>query len=472
MGYKKGFLCSLIMKLSFLGAARQVTGSMYLLQTESNFNILIDCGLNYEKGVPREENANFVFDPSEIDVVVLTHAHIDHSGNLPTLFASGFEGRVFCTEPTAALVDILLADSANIEAKRVNRKRKKKEVTRRLFGHKQVMDVMDNIVTMPFNKPFELESKVTVEFVPAGHILGAASIVFKIKEKKQTKTIGFTGDLGKSDAKVVVQPRPMKDLDYLVMEGTYGARFHVEERSPEATLMEYIQKTCIDQPGRLIIPAFSVGRTQAILFTLNQIFRSNKIKPIRVFTDSPLGINSGEIHENHLSYLNQEAIDFVSEYKNLFRFPFLDIVEDKSDEDDMLRYYEPSIIVSSAGMLEGGRIQRHIANNIQNPQCTILIAGYCTPGTLGATLLEGRQSVRVNKQERQVYAKIARTDVFSAHPDQKELVSYFKSVQSNSKLKHVFLSHGEESSLLEFKDVLSTDYQDIDVPELNQTYDL
>ncbi|MFT5480686.1 MAG: metallo-beta-lactamase family protein [bacterium] len=458
------------MKLSFLGAARQVTGSMYLLETQNGFKVLVDCGLNYEKNIPREANAQFAFDPETIDAVVLTHAHIDHSGNLPTLFAQGFNGRVFCTEPTEALIDILLSDSANIEARRVNKKRKKKEPTRRLFGHKQVMDVMENVVTMPFRSRFEIAPDVSVEFYPAGHILGAASIKFEIREGKEIKTLGFTGDLGKSNAKVVVAPEPLNELDYLVMEGTYGARFHIEERSAEETLKSHIQKTCIDQPGRLIIPAFSVGRTQAVLFAINNLFRSGDIKPIRVFTDSPLGINSGHIHDTFSSYLNDEAKNFIKEHRDLFRFPFLDIIEDKEDENEMLRYYEPSIIVSSAGMLDGGRIQRHIANNIQNPQCTILIAGYCTPGTLGATLLEGKKDVRVNRQDRTVFARIERTDVFSAHPDQKELVSYFQNVQRGSKLKRVFLSHGEPDGLETLRDVLRSDFKAIDVPELNQSF--
>ncbi len=460
------------MELGFYGAARQVTGSMYLLRLETGYNVLIDCGLNYEKDVPREDNAKFPFDPEDIDLVLLTHAHIDHSGNLPTLYANGFEGKILCTEPTAALVDILLTDSANIEANRVNKKRKKKEATRRLFGHKQVMDVVDNIVTVTFNAPFEVNQHLTVEFVPAGHILGAASIRIQVTENGKTKVLGFTGDLGKSDAKVVVRPAPLKGLDYLVMEGTYGSRFHKEQRSPEETLIEYVTKTCIDQPGRLIIPAFSVGRTQAILFTLNKLFREQRLKPIRVFTDSPLGISSGAIHEDFVEYLNLESRKFVSEYRDLFKFPQLDIIEDKEDEESMQRYYEPSIIVSSAGMLDGGRIQRHIANNIQNPLCTILIAGYCTPGSLGADLLEGRRSVRIKKHDREVYATISSTDVFSAHPDQTELQSYFQEVNQNSALKKVFLSHGEESSLLLLKDVLSSDYETIEVPYVNAKYTL
>jgi metallo-beta-lactamase family protein len=460
------------MKLTFHGAARQVTGSMYLLELASGYSVLIDCGLNYEKDVPREENANFPFDPEDIDLVVLTHAHIDHSGNLPTLFAKGFEGQILCTEPTWALSDILLTDSANIEAKRVNKKRKKKAPTRRLYGYKQVMDVVDHMVTLQFNEPFKVNDQLSVELIPAGHILGAASVIFTVTEKGKTKRLGFTGDLGKSDAKIVVPPTPMQDLDYLVLEGTYGSRFHKEERSAEETLLEHIQKTCVDQPGRLIIPAFSVGRTQAILFTINKLFRDGKVKNIRVFTDSPLGISSGNIHDDYVEFMNDEAREFVRQYRDLFRFPQLDIVEDKEDEENMRKTYEPSIIVSSAGMLDGGRIQRHIANNVQNPQCTILIAGYCTPGTLGADLLEGKKTVRIGKHDRDVYARISSTDVFSAHPDQTELVSYAKSVQQKSTLKQVFLAHGEEESLLIMKDVLSADFESVTVPKRNESFDL
>lgn len=460
------------MELTFYGAARQVTGSMYLLQLKSGYSILVDCGLNYEPDFDRENNARFPFDPKQIDLVVLTHAHIDHSGNLPTLFAKGFNGHVLCTEPTLALSRILLNDSANIEASRVRKKRKKKLPTRRLFGHKEVMDVVEHMVTIPFNKPFEINKDVSVEFIPAGHILGAASVVFSVQENGKEKRLGFTGDLGKTNAQIIVPPQPMKDLDFLVMEGTYGARLHREERSAEETLMEYIQSTCIDQSGRLLIPAFSVGRTQAILYTLNKLYRAGKIPGIRVFTDSPLGINSGNIHDNFADYLNSEATEFVDEYRDLFRFKQLDIVEDKEDEENMQRTYEPSIIVSSAGMLDGGRIQRHVANNIQNPKCTILIAGYCTPGTLGAQLLEGHKTVRVNRFDRNVYARIASTDVFSAHPDQTELVSYFKKVNAQSNLKHVFLAHGEEESLNVLQSVLVADYKDIDIPSLGESYTL
>ncbi|MBO6515455.1 MAG: MBL fold metallo-hydrolase, partial [Bacteroidia bacterium] len=456
------------MKLTFHGAARQVTGSMYRLTLDSGYSILIDCGLNYEKDVAREDNANFPFDPEDIDLVLLTHAHVDHSGNLPTLFSQGYEGKILCTEPTLALSDILLSDAANIEADRVNKKRKRKLPTRRLYGHKQVMDVVDSMVTVEFNKPFEVNDQVTVEFLPAGHILGASSLCLAITEKGKTKRLGFTGDLGKSNAKIVVAPEPMKELDYLVMEGTYGARLHKETRSPEETLWDYVQKTCIDQAGRLLIPAFSVGRTQSILFTLNKLFREHGVDDVRVFTDSPLGITSGNIHEEYTSFLNSEARNFVNEYKDLFRFKQLYVVEDREDEAFMNANYRSSIIVSSAGMMNGGRIQRHVANNIENPHCTILIAGYCTPGTLGAELLEGKKTIRIKKFDRHVYARIASTDVFSAHPDQNELKTYFQRVHNASSLKSVFLSHGEGEGLDQLKEVLSVDFQRIEVPKAGQ----
>ena len=459
------------MQLHFYGAAQQVTGSMYLLDMDG-YRVLIDCGLDYEPDVLKEDNAKFPFDPAEIDVVLLTHAHVDHSGNLPTLFARGFEGNILCTEPTARLADILLTDSANIEAKRVNKKRSKKKKTVRLYGHKQVMDAVESMVTVPYYKPFELNKGIEVEFVEAGHILGAASIILTVETKKGAIRIGFTGDLGKSDAKVIVPPNPMTNIDYLVMESTYGSRLHRESRTPEEVLEEQVRKTCIEQPGRLLIPAFSVGRTQAILFTLNKLYRENKLGNIRIFTDSPLGINSGNIHEDFPGYLNQESQEFVKTHGDLFRFPQLDVVEDREDEEEMAAHYQPCVIVSSAGMMEGGRIQRHVANNIQNPLCTILIAGYCTPGTLGAKLLEGKKVVRVGKHDRNVYARINVTDVFSAHPDQTGLMKYFDSVQQSSKLKKVFLSHGEPQGMDALKEKIEPMGLLVETPQKGQIFEL
>jgi len=454
------------MEVTFFGAARQVTGSMYHIRTESNFQVLVDCGLDYEKDREFSENAHFPFDPKAIKAVLLTHAHIDHSGNLPTLFAKGFNGAVFCTEPTMALSDILLQDSAQIELNKSKRKSKSKKGRQnpRLYGFKQVMDTVESMITVDFHKEFKLNDELSFEFIPAGHILGAASIKVNFEEKGIKKSIAFSGDLGKNDNAILDGPKIPTGLDYLVLEGTYGSREHVEKRSAEEVLKQHIIETCIERPGRLIIPAFSVGRTQSILFTLHKMFREGVLPPIRIFADSPLGLNSGTIHEKYHQYLNRTARNFVEEYGNLFAFKSLYLIEDEEDEQLLKDYSSSSILVSSAGMMEGGRIQRHISANIENQLCRILIAGYCTPGTLGHQLLEGRNSIRIRGREKAVFAQIASTDVFSAHPDRFELKKYLERIVVEGNIKKVMLTHGESASLDEFKEYLKELNLDIVVP--------
>ena len=408
------------MKYTCWGAAKQVTGSMHLLELESGYKILVDCGIDYEDKDNKEINAHFQFNPRDIDVLLLTHAHIDHSGNIPNLVKQGFKGEIICTEPTAFLLDKLWIDSVNIQNNNHNRRQ-----TTRLYGFKEVKDANEQLLTVNFNQNVSLNSEVSFAFYEAGHIIGAASIRIEVKEEDTLKTIGFTGDLGNPGSKLIVDPTPMKGLNYLVTETTYGNREHKEKRSPEDVLIEYVTKTCVDQEGRLIIPAFSVGRTQSILFTLKKLFNEGKLPSVRVFADSPLALASSNIHNRFSDYLNDEAKNYKLVDGSLFDFKSLYLIEDKSDVEDMELYRDSCIIVSSAGMLEGGRIQHHISDHIQNPSCTILIAGFCSPGTLGAQLLEGRSTIRVKGNDKYVFAKIDQTDVFSAHPDTHGLQDYF-----------------------------------------------
>lgn len=461
------------MKLSFCGAARQVTGSMYHLRFETGYQVLVDCGLDYERSTRFENNRNFPFDPGEIDAVILTHAHIDHCGNLPTLFAAGFEGHVFCTEPTAALADILLQDSARIQlGKKLNKSRrnKRKQLHREkaLFGYKQVMDTLGNMITLPFGRNFELAKGIHFEFVPAGHILGAASVVISWESDGTIRRIGFTGDLGRDSNEIVGAPQIMGNLDYLVMEGTYGSREHIEMRDAGEVLLDYLLELGKSPHSRLIIPAFSVGRTQALLFTLHRLYRDGKLPSVRVFADSPLGMNSGEIHQKYVNWLNPNARRYAEEYGNLFAFRQLFLVEDKEDEEMMRSFHSPSVLISSAGMMDGGRIQKHIADNIQNPDATILIAGYCTPGTLGHELLERKSSVLIRGREFPVFAKIAYTDVYSAHPDRNELAGYLRKTRDQGRLKHVFLSHGDPESLTAFRNYVEQLKLDVIIPQKNE----
>ena len=455
------------MKYTCWGAAKQVTGSMHLLELDSGYKILVDCGIDYEDKDNKTINSHFQFNPKDIDVLLVTHAHIDHSGNIPNLVKQGFKGEIICTEPTAFLLDKLWIDSVNIQNNNFNRRK-----TARLYGFKEVKEANEQLLTVNFNQKFTLNSEVSCTFHEAGHIIGAASIRLEVKEGNSIQTIGFTGDLGNPGSKLIVDPEPMQGLNYLITETTYGNRQHKEKRSPEDVLIEYVTKTCVDQEGRLIIPAFSVGRTQAILFTLKKLFNTGILPPIRVFADSPLALASSNIHNRFSDYLNDEAKNNMLVDGSLFDFKSLYLVEDKSDVEDMELYRDSCIIVSSAGMLEGGRIQHHISDHIQNPSCTILIAGFCSPGTLGAQLLEGRSMIRVKGNDKYVYAKIDQTDVFSAHPDTDGLQDYFEATHTDQ-LTKIFFVHGEEESMYELKSLLSDDLQKkVVIPSKGESFQL
>ncbi|MDC0561263.1 MBL fold metallo-hydrolase [Bacteroidia bacterium] len=455
------------MKYTCWGAAKQVTGSMHLLELDSGYKILVDCGIDYEDKDNKTINSHFQFNPKDIDVLLLTHAHIDHSGNIPNLVKQGFKGEIICTEPTAFLLDKLWIDSVNIQNNNFNRRK-----TARLYGFKEVKEANEQLLTVNFNQKFTLNSEVPCTFHEAGHIIGAASIRLEVTEENSIKTIGFTGDLGNPGSKLIVDPEPMQGLNYLITETTYGNRQHKEKRSPEDVLIEYVTKTCVDQEGRLIIPAFSVGRTQVILFTLKKLFNTGILPPIRVFADSPLALASSNIHNRFSDYLNDEAKNNMLIDGSLFDFKSLYLVEDKSDVEDMELYRDSCIIVSSAGMLEGGRIQHHITDHIQNPSCTILIAGFCSPGTLGAQLLEGRSMIRVKGNDKYVYAKIDQTDVFSAHPDTDGLQDYFEATHTDQ-LTKIFFVHGEEESMYELKSLLSDDLQKkVVIPSKGESFKL
>lgn len=450
------------MKLSFLGAAQQVTGSMHLLELKSGYKVLIDCGLDYDKNDGasfREKNLNFPFEPASINVVILTHAHIDHSGNLPNLVKQGFTGNIICTPPTADLCQLLLMDSVNVQRGEMQKARgkKKKKVSHNLlplYTEKHVGETLELLLTVSFNRSLDIDDELSLTFREAGHILGAASVELEIKEEGKVKRIGFTGDLGRNGSKLIKDAVPMKNLDYLVSESTYGGRYHKILTPAEEDLMKYIEETCIKVNGRLIIPAFSVGRTQSILFTLNQLYQKGLLPPIKIFVDSPLAIKSTHVYHKYKNLLNDEAREFYNEHGELFEFDLLHLVDDARESEELRYYHQACIIVSAAGMVEGGRIQQHISDNIQNPFSTILIAGFCAPGTLGHRLLQGQPTITIRGKEKQVYAKIASTDVFSAHPDNDGLKEYITQC-INPNFKKLFLVHGDEEAMEALKSNLN-----------------
>jgi metallo-beta-lactamase family protein len=464
------------MKLTIHGAARQVTGSMHLLEV-GQYKILVDCGLDYEKDRSILTNEDFPFDPAEIDVVVLTHAHIDHSGNLPTLIRLGFEGQILCTPPTADLSELLMMDSVSIF---MNKAEKRSKHGRNKYGknsggnhalylHKHVMDTVERFVTIGFNKPFRINGDIELTFVPVGHLLGAAAAVFKVTENGQERSIAFTGDIGRKNYPVLNDPEQLPQVDFLVTESTYGGRKHTKGKSVEETLLEVIEKCCIKEQGRLIIPAFSIGRTQSLVFALNKIFTNKLLPPVKVFVDSPMASMATGIFRKYHNMINEEAQEFYRKRGDEFEFDNLTYVETLKDSRQVSNYWEPCIIISSAGMLEGGRIQDHLFYNIQNYYCTILFIGYCAKGTLGYRLLRGDPIVHIKDRDLAVYATIMKTDVLSAHGDHDDLMEVAKH-QDQSKLQKIFLVHGETESMKALADDLEFNGYHTVIPEKGVTY--
>ncbi len=460
------------MKLTIWGAAQQVTGSMHLLETD-NYNILIDCGLDYEKDTWLEENEQFPFMPSDIDVVILTHAHIDHSGNLPTLVRHGFDGQILCTAPTADLTELLLLDSVNIFLNKQRKSRKGKRGfnsgPKPLYLQKHVMETVDRFVTIGFNKPFSITGDISLTFVPVGHLLGAAAAVLTVQVHGKSKIIAFSGDLGRKNYPVLNDPETLPQVDYLVCESTYGGRWHKATQSVEELLTETVNEACIKSPGRLIIPAFSVGRTQALVYSLNRIFSKGLLPRVKVFVDSPMATYATDIFRKHHPLLNSEAQDFYKMQGDEFEFENLEYIQDMNASKAISNYYEPCIIISSAGMLEGGRIQDHLYYNISNYYCTILFIGYCAKGTLGNRLLRGDPIVNIRHRELSVYATIKQTDLFSGHGDHNDLLNFVKQ-QDSTKLKKVFLVHGENSSMESFSQSLKEEGYGAEIAIKGQTY--
>ncbi len=472
------------MKLQFLGAAKQVTGSMYLLELEDGYKILIDCGTDMEREIdfetPIVNKSFFPFDASLINLVVLTHAHIDHSGNIPMLFREGYEGQVLCTPPTADLTELLLFDSANLHLRRLkaaqgesNKKHKQMDRLLRkgdMYLQKDVENSLENFVTLQFNKKFTIKPGLEITFFPAGHLLGAAHLYFSITEGEEIKTLGFSGDIGRNNYPLHIDPQILPPVDYLICESTYGNRIHEDKVSPMDAMEAIIKETCIDKPGRLVIPAFSVGRTQAVLFTLNRLIEERNFPAIRVFTDSPMGRSSTKIYAKYLSYLNSEARSFQKEYDELFDFDNLVYLQSEKESNAIQNYHEPCVIISSSGMITGGRVEKHIADNISNSYATILLIGYSAEGTLGRQLLAGSETIKVKDREYKVNARIRKIDVFSGHADQLGLLSFIKNQQID-KLKKVFLTHGEEESMLEFsQEIQKIGFKEVILPAKNETY--
>jgi metallo-beta-lactamase family protein len=470
------------MKLTFWGASRQVTGSMYLLELEDDYKILIDCGLDMErKDVNAEDYLGlFPFEPSQINVLILTHAHLDHCGYIPNLLREGFEGKIICTHATLELTKLILEDAAALNVrklKKIDTKRHKNPKSVPPFAKewylpKQVTEALELFYCVSFNQKTKLKKGASVTLIPAGHLLGAAHIYIEAEENGQTKRIGFSGDIGRFNAPLLTNPEPMPEVDYLVCESTYGNRKHKSNGKPEDEIYEIIRKTCVDIPGRLIVPAFSVGRTQALLYTLHRLQALGKLPPIKIFSDSPMALKSSYIYQKYIRSMNQEAQDFMQTKGSLFDFENLTFLETEKQSEAVSNYHEACVIISSSGMIQGGRIEHHVKQNLQNHYATILMIGFSAEGTLGYELMHGKETVKMGKKDIPVRANIQHIDVFSGHADVEGLSGFVHS-QTPEKLKKIFLVHGDEQSMSDFQQVLIAEgYAQTLMPKRGESFEL
>ena len=435
------------MKVTFIGAAHEVTGSCTLLEVNGR-NILVDCGM--EQGADLFENIEIPVAPIDLDAVVLTHAHIDHTGKLPFLVANGYKGPVYSTEATRHLCDIMLMDSAHIqefEAQWRNRKGKRagREEFVPLYTSEDVQNAMKLFKTAGYGVDVELFDGVTIRYTDAGHLLGSSYVLFTLEENGEKRTILFSGDIGNLDKPIIRSPQTAPHADYIICESTYGTRYHSEHPDYVGELTSVIQRT-LDRGGNVVIPAFAVGRTQELLYYLRIIKEKNLIKNhagFPVYVDSPLAVEATNIYSSELiEYYDDEARELISKGINPVTFPDLRVAV-SSDESKMINEDSvPKIIISASGMCEAGRIRHHLKHNLWRPESTILFVGYQSQGTIGAQLLEGTESVRLFGEDIQVLAEIAKIDSFSSHADRKALLEWIGQAEPDV---HIFINHGEDT---------------------------
>ena len=465
------------MKIKFLGATETVTGSKHLIETDKGFTILLDCGLYQGMGKETDTlNRNLDLIPSEIDVVILSHAHIDHSGNLPLLVKEGFLGSIYCTPPTLEVVEVLLYDSAKIhesDIKYVNKKREQRGEAPivPLYTTKDVDRCMKHFKTVPYHADYVLNEDATLTFTDAGHILGSAVVNLKIKDNtKKTINLTFTGDVGKYNDMLLKNPEPFPQADYIICESTYGDRLHEVDSDAELHLLNVVRNTCVEKRGKLIIPAFSLGRTQEIVFILDKLKNKGLLPNIKVYVDSPLSTNVTDIMRENVVCFNEKLQEYIKTDPDPFGFSNLKYIREKEESMALNTSKEPCIIISASGMMDAGRIKHHLRNNISDSKNTILVVGYCTPNSLGRHIRDGQKVVKIFGEEYEVNAKIEVIDSYSAHADYSELLR-FLSCQDKTKIKKLFLVHGDIDAKISFKEKLYVEgYKDIIIPNKRESF--
>lgn len=463
------------MKIQFFGAARRVTGSKHLITTEKGTKILLDCGMF--QGINTQDlNQNFGFDPQEVDFLVLSHAHIDHSGLLPRLVRKGFKGPIYCTPPTADLCNIMLLDSAFIQQKdleRINERRKRRgdEEIELLYDENDVRQTLELLVPVEYHQDFWLnQDEVKVRFTDTGHILGSAAVHLTIKNQGAEKQVTFSGDVGRPNDKILRSPEAFPQADVIICESTYGNRLHEPEPDMKAHLLRVVRDTCVTRRGKLIIPAFAIDRTQELIYALDQLANEGLLPRLKVFIDSPLAVKATAIMRKNDEYFNPDILEYIEKDGDAFDFPNLFYVSDVEQSKAINNLKESCVIISASGMAEAGRIKHHIKNNILDPDNTIMLVGYCSPDSLGGALKRGDAEVKIFGETFSVRARVEVMDSFSAHADYTELIQFLK-CQDPLKVKTLFLVHGEYENQVVFKQKLEAEgFHSIEIPEQGEGF--
>lgn len=469
------------MKIAFHGAARTVTGSKHLLTLNNGTNILLDCGMFQGMGEQTHNlNERFGFNPEKIDFVLLSHAHIDHSGLLPKLVKEGFRGRIFCTPATKDLAVILLENSASIQQHDNGHEQhhhsytSKKEETPDDTFYDQ--DDVDNTIglmdTVPYKEWTRIQDGVEVLFTDAGHIMGSAAVHLKIEEEGKNTHLTFSGDVGRYRDAILCPPDKFPQADYVIIESTYGDKLHDPLFNSTDFLMKVIKHTCVEKGGKLIIPAFSIGRTQELLYFLNQLSLEKRLPNIKVVVDSPLSHAATKIIKSHKENFNNHIKQILEVDDDPFDFPGLHFVDETEDSIKLNTLHEPMIIIAASGMADAGRIRHHIKNNVEDAQNTILLVGYCDPQSLGGKLMNGNRKVHILGEDYAVNAEVEVMHSMSAHGDYNDLLK-FLSCQEADKVQKVFLVHGEYDVQQVFKDkLLLKGFQNVHIPAYHEVVEL
>jgi metallo-beta-lactamase family protein len=466
------------MKLKFMGAAREVTGSKHLITTKKGLNILLDCGMYQGKGLETDAmNRDLGFDPAEIDYLILSHAHIDHSGLIPYIYKEGFRGTVLCTPATRDLCAIMLADAGRIQeadTHTFNKKRKDQNLppVEPIYTEKDAQECMSCFISVPYHKQFNIEGEVTVEFFDAGHILGSSCVYLEIKDGRRTVKLGFTGDIGRYNKRILKDPEPFPQVDYLIMESTYGDRLHTTIEDAEQELLMAVLDTCTKKKGKLIIPSFAVGRAQEIIYALDRLETADLLPDIDVFVDSPLSVSATNIMRLHTECFGPAILQYMKKDPDPFGFDRLQYIQSVEASKALNVRHKPCVIISASGMMEAGRVKHHLANHIDDPTTTILCVGYCEPKTLGARIMRGDKTVSIFGHIYEVRAELRRIESLSGHGDYSEMINYI-GCQEKRRLKKIFLVHGEAATQEHFRDTLNeVGWNRVEIPEFRQEVEL